>query len=128
MFIGAPSVANHTPPPVASPPARPIQPAAVKTRLTIAGSDSSGGAGVQADLKTFTVLGVFGAEAITAVTAQDTRGARVAEIDAGLVRLQIDMVAQDLGVDATKTGMLPSVAVVEVVRDSIDRNRLALRL
>src|SRR5688572_7532450 len=98
----------------------------MKTALTIAGSDSSGGAGIQADLKTFTVLGVYGMSAITAITAQNTLGVKEAlEIDPKLIEKQIDVVATDIQIDATKTGMLGSVAVIEVVEDAIKRNKLA---
>ena len=97
----------------------------MKTALTIAGSDSSGGAGIQADLKTFSVLGVFGMTAVTAITAQNTLGVKqVLEIDPELVRKQIDVTASDIPVDATKTGMLGSVALIEVVEDAIGRNKL----
>lgn len=97
----------------------------MKTALTIAGSDSSGGAGVQADLKTFTVLGVYGMSAITAVTAQNTLGVKdFVEIDPELVRKQIDTAAGDISVDATKSGMLSSVALIEVVEDCLTRNKL----
>src|SRR5687767_11181287 len=98
----------------------------MKTALTIAGSDSSGGAGIQADLKTFTVLGVYGMSAITAITAQNTLGVREAlEIDAELVRKQIDVVAGDIAVDASKTGMLGSEAIIGVVEDCIERHKLS---
>ena len=97
----------------------------MKIALTIAGSDSSGGAGIQADIKTFSVLGVFGASAITAITAQNTLGVQaVSEIDKEMVRQQIDVVAGDLQVDATKSGMLPNVGIIEVVEDAIRRNKL----
>src|SRR3954469_6119262 len=97
----------------------------MKIALTIAGSDSSGGAGIQADIKTFSVLGVFGATAITAITAQNTLGVQgVTEIEPEVVRKQIDAVAGDLQIDVTKSGMLPSTAVIEVVEDCIRRNRL----
>ena len=97
----------------------------MKTALTIAGSDSSGGAGIQADLKTFTVLGVFGMSAITAITAQNTLGVKEAlELSADLVAKQIDAIATDIAPDATKTGMLGSAALVEVVADAIGRNNL----
>jgi hydroxymethylpyrimidine/phosphomethylpyrimidine kinase len=97
----------------------------MKTALTIAGSDSSGGAGIQADLKTFSVLGVYGMTAITAITAQNTLGVKqVLELDPDLVRKQIDVSASDIGVDACKTGMLASAAMVEVVEDAIGRNKL----
>ena len=97
----------------------------MKTALSIAGSDSSGGAGIQADLKTFSVLGVYGMTAITAITAQNTLGVKqVLEIDPELVRKQIDVTASDIEVDACKTGMLAGVALVEVVEDCIGRNKL----
>ena len=97
----------------------------MKTALTIAGSDSSGGAGIQADLKTFSVLGVYGMSAITCVTAQNTLGVKeVLELDPQLVRKQIDVSAGDIEVDACKSGMLGSVAIVEVVEDCITRNKL----
>ena len=97
----------------------------MKTALTIAGSDSSGGAGIQADLKTFSVLGVYGMSAITAVTAQNTLGVKdVVELSPEMVRKQIDAVAGDIQVDATKTGMLSNEAIIEAVEDSIERNKL----
>ena len=97
----------------------------MKTALTIAGSDSSGGAGIQADLKTFSVLGVFGMTAVTAVTAQNTVGVKdVLQVDPELVRKQIDVTASDIQVDATKSGMLGSIALIEVVEDCIGRNKL----
>jgi len=98
----------------------------MKTALTIGGSDSSGGAGIQADLKTFTVLNVYGMSAITAVTAQNTLGVKKSvEMDPEFVRLQIDTAAGDIPADATKTGMLSSASIVEVVEDSLKRNKLA---
>ncbi len=88
----------------------------VPRALTIAGSDSGGGAGIQADLKTFAVLGVWGMSAITAVTVQNTEGVTgVAEVPAQVVGEQIRAVATDIGVDAAKTGMLSSAAIVEQV-------------
>src|SRR3954447_3964340 len=97
----------------------------MKTALSIAGSDSSGGAGIQADLKTFSVLGVYGMSAITAVTAQNTLGVKkVVEMEPEFVRLQIDTAAGDITADATKSGMLSSVALIEVVADCISRNKL----
>jgi hydroxymethylpyrimidine/phosphomethylpyrimidine kinase len=90
--------------------------------LTIAGSDSGGGAGIQADLKTFESRGVFGATAITAVTAQNTVGVRhVFELPPELVAQQIDAVMQDIGADAVKTGMLANAAIVEVVAERLGR-------
>src|SRR5688572_22753669 len=97
----------------------------MKTALTIAGSDSSGGAGIQADLKVFSVLGVYGMSAITAITAQNTLGVKEAlELDPQLVRKQIDVTAGDIQVDATKTGMLGSRAMIEMVEDAIKANQL----
>jgi hydroxymethylpyrimidine/phosphomethylpyrimidine kinase len=88
--------------------------------LTIAGSDSSGGAGIQADLKTFAALGVYGASAITAITAQNTLGVQaILELPAGLVGAQIDAVLSDIGADAVKTGMLFGIAIIETVADRL---------
>jgi hydroxymethylpyrimidine/phosphomethylpyrimidine kinase len=88
--------------------------------LTIAGSDSGGGAGIQADLKTFAAFGVYGASAITAVTAQNTVGVRaIHEIPPEIVAAQIDAVLDDIGADAAKTGMLSSVAIIEAVADRL---------
>jgi hydroxymethylpyrimidine/phosphomethylpyrimidine kinase len=94
--------------------------------LTIAGSDSGGGAGIQADLKTFHRFGVFGTSAITAVTAQNTRGVRDwVALEPAFVRGQIDAVVEDLRPSAVKCGMLGTAAVVEVVADAIRGSRLA---
>ena len=88
--------------------------------LTIAGSDSGGGAGIQADIKTITALGGYAMSAITALTAQDTRGVRaVHNVPADFVRLQIDMALADPGADAVKTGMLGDEAMVEAVAASL---------
>ncbi len=88
--------------------------------LTIAGSDSGGGAGIQADLKTFSVLGVFGMTAITAVTVQNTRGVSGYEpLSPKTVGDQIRSVAGDIGVDAAKTGMLATAPIVEAVADAV---------
>jgi hydroxymethylpyrimidine/phosphomethylpyrimidine kinase len=93
--------------------------------LTIAGSDSGGGAGIQADLKTFHALGVFGTSAITAITAQNTLGVRaVHAVPADMVRQQIDTVVSDLPPDACKTGMLASAELVSTVAAAIDRHGL----
>src|SRR5690349_10379092 len=95
--------------------------APVQRALTIAGSDSSGGAGIQADLKTFAALGVYGACAITAVTAQNTLGVITVEaLMADLVTSQIEAIAGDIAIHATKTGMLATAAIVEAVTASID--------
>jgi hydroxymethylpyrimidine/phosphomethylpyrimidine kinase len=89
--------------------------------LTIAGSDSGGGAGLQADLKTFAAFGVYGMSAITAVTVQNTCGVTaVAPLSADLVAAQIDAVARDIRVDATKIGMLATAAIIEAVAASIE--------
>jgi hydroxymethylpyrimidine/phosphomethylpyrimidine kinase len=87
--------------------------------LTIAGSDSGGGAGIQADLKTFAALGVYGMSAIAALTAQNTIGVKgIVEIDPAFVSLQIRAVVEDIGVDAVKTGMLSSAAIItQVAKD-----------
>src|SRR5574337_2082207 len=88
--------------------------------LTIAGSDSGGGAGVQADLKTFTVFGVYGMSAITALTAQNTCGVTgVHPVPAEFLRQQIDAVAVDIGIDAAKTGMLVSAEVIRAVAAAV---------
>jgi hydroxymethylpyrimidine/phosphomethylpyrimidine kinase len=90
--------------------------------LTIAGSDSGGGAGIQADLKTFFALGAHGLSAVTAVTAQNTVGVlRVHDVPSDVVTAQIAAIADDIGVDATKTGMLPSAATVEAVAAQLER-------
>ena len=84
--------------------------------LTIAGSDSSGGAGIQADLKTFAALGVYGASVITALTAQNTEGVRgIHDVPADFIRAQIDAVFSDLDVAAVKIGMLSQIASIEAV-------------
>jgi hydroxymethylpyrimidine/phosphomethylpyrimidine kinase len=90
------------------------------TALTIAGSDSGGGAGIQADLKTFAALGVFGTSALTAITAQNTIGVRGIEVvSPPLIVAQIAAVLDDLGAGAIKTGMLGTAAVVEAVADCL---------
>ncbi len=90
--------------------------------LTIAGSDSSGGAGIQADLKTFAALGVYGASAITALTAQNTRGvAGIHPVPAEFVVEQIDAVFADLAVGAVKIGMVAQLAVIEAVVAALQR-------
>ncbi|HEY7064973.1 MAG TPA: bifunctional hydroxymethylpyrimidine kinase/phosphomethylpyrimidine kinase [Chloroflexota bacterium] len=92
----------------------------MKTALTIAGSDSGGGAGIQADLKTFSALGVYGMSALTAITAQNTVGVRaVYELPPELVAAQIDAVIEDLGADAVKTGMLGSTPLIQTVTERI---------
>lgn len=90
----------------------------MKKVLTIAGSDSGGGAGIQADLKTFFARGVYGMSAITALTAQNTLGVQgIFEIDPEFVKKQIDSVMSDIGADAWKTGMLSNATIIQVVAD-----------
>lgn len=97
----------------------------MRTALTIAGSDSGGGAGIQADLKTFAAHGVYGASVITTVTAQNTAGVRsLFPLPADLVSAQIDAVAGDAGADATKVGMLSNAAIVRAVAAAIRRLKL----
>jgi hydroxymethylpyrimidine/phosphomethylpyrimidine kinase len=104
----------------------PDGPARRPRALTIAGSDSGGGAGIQADLKTFSAMGVYGASAVTAVTAQNTIGVRaIHEIPPDVVAAQIDAVLEDIGTDAAKTGMLSSVAIIEVVADRLRAHSVA---
>lgn len=96
--------------------------------LTIAGSDSGGGAGIQADLKTFAAFGVHGMSALTAITAQNTRGVLGVElVSPELVAEQIDAVVEDLGVDAVKTGMLGSAEIVATVAERIRTHGLQSR-
>ncbi|MEM4250997.1 MAG: bifunctional hydroxymethylpyrimidine kinase/phosphomethylpyrimidine kinase, partial [Candidatus Bathyarchaeia archaeon] len=93
--------------------------------LTIAGSDSGGGAGVQADLKTFAALGVHGMSALTSVTAQNTLGVRaVHDVPPGIVKAQIEAVVEDIGVDAAKTGMIHTTSIIEAVAEEIGKHRL----
>ena len=90
--------------------------------LTIAGSDSGGGAGIQADLKTITALGGFGMSVITALTAQNTLGVHgIHEIPTDFIEKQFDAVATDIGVDAAKTGMLSSSGIMTVVAEKIEQ-------
>jgi hydroxymethylpyrimidine/phosphomethylpyrimidine kinase len=92
--------------------------------VTIAGSDSSGGAGIQADLKTFAALGVYGASIITTLTAQNTQGvASIHDVPAGFITAQIDAVFSDLDVNAVKIGMVSQAASIEVVAQGLDRHR-----
>jgi hydroxymethylpyrimidine/phosphomethylpyrimidine kinase len=91
--------------------------------VTIAGSDSSGGAGIQADLKTFAALGVYGASVITALTAQNTRGvSAIHDVPADFITAQIDAVFSDLDVAAVKIGMLSQAATIETVAKGLDRH------
>ena len=97
----------------------------VPVALTIAGSDSGAGAGIQADLKTFAALGVYGLTVITAITAQNTQGVRaVEEIDTNVIAAQLDAVAEDFVIGALKTGMLSSASIIETVAAGIRRHGL----
>ncbi|MBE3073258.1 MAG: bifunctional hydroxymethylpyrimidine kinase/phosphomethylpyrimidine kinase [Acidobacteria bacterium] len=99
----------------------------MKTAMTIAGSDSGGGAGIQADLKTFAAHGVYGTTAITAITAQNTVGVSgVVALSTDIIIAQIEAIASDIGVDAVKTGMLANAAIVEAVAAAIDTLELSL--
>lgn len=90
--------------------------------LTIAGSDSGGGAGIQADLKTFSALGVYGASAITALTAQNTQGVTaIHDVPANFVTAQIDAVFSDLAVKAVKIGMVSQPPVIRAITEALDR-------
>ena len=92
--------------------------------VTVAGSDSSGGAGIQADLKTFAALGVYGASVITALTAQNTQGVRaIHDVPADFVAAQIDAVFSDLEVSTLKIGMLSQAAIIETVAKGLGRHR-----
>lgn len=92
------------------------------TILTIAGSDSGGGAGIQADLKTISAIGAYAATAITAVTAQNTLGVTaIHPLPPHMVRAQIEAVLSDIGADAIKIGMLHDTALVEVVAEMLDK-------
>ena len=92
--------------------------------VTIAGSDSGGGAGIQADLKTFAALGVYGASVITALTAQNTRGVTaIHDVPVDFIVAQIDAVFSDLDIAAVKIGMLSQAAVIETVAKSLGRHR-----
>jgi hydroxymethylpyrimidine/phosphomethylpyrimidine kinase len=98
----------------------------VHTALTIAGSDSGAGAGIQADLKTFAAHGIYGTSVITAITAQNTKGVTgIVELDPTIIAAQIDAVLQDIGADAVKTGMLSNSAIIETVADKIREYRVA---
>src|SRR6476620_6682257 len=95
--------------------------------LTIAGSDSGGGAGIQADLKAFAAAGCFGMSAIVALTAQNTVGVTdVLEVPPDFIRAQLDAVFDDIGVDAAKTGMLFSGEIIETVAGFLEQHRVPL--
>jgi len=92
----------------------------MKTALTIAGSDSGGGAGIQADLKTFSALGVYGMSVLTSITAQNTLGVQgIHDLPPEFVGLQIDSVMQDIGADAVKIGMLSNIQIIKIVSKKI---------
>src|SRR5690606_16950818 len=99
--------------------------ASMRIALTIAGSDSGGGAGIQADLRAFAAFGVFGTSAITALTAQNTLEVRgVLGVDPAFVRLQVEAVLDDMGADAVKTGMLANAAIVREVAAVLRERRI----
>jgi hydroxymethylpyrimidine/phosphomethylpyrimidine kinase len=99
----------------------PFPPGAIPKALTVAGSDSGAGAGIQADLKTFAALGVYGTSALTAVTAQNTQEVvAIAEVPEEVVAAQIDAVLEDIGADAAKTGMLSSASIIATVSDRLE--------
>src|SRR2546430_10804946 len=101
-------------------------PASAPRALTIAGSDSGGGAGIKADLKTFAGLGVWGMSAVTSVTVQNTEGVTgVSDVPAEVVGAQIRAVAADIGVDAAKTGMLSSAEIIESVADAVEQSGIS---
>ena len=107
-----------------TPPARHASCSYVRV-LSIAGSDSGGGAGIQADLKTFSALGCYGMTAITALTAQNTQGVRAIHgVPPDMLRAQIDAVVEDIGVDAVKIGMLHAPEIVRVVAEALRRHRM----
>ena len=94
--------------------------------VTIAGSDSGGGAGIQADLKTFSSLGVYGASVVTALTAQNTKGVTgIHDVPPDFIAAQIDAVFSDLAVGAVKIGMLSQTATIEAVASGLDRHKPA---
>jgi len=95
----------------------------MRTALTIAGSDPSGGAGIQADLKTFAAHGVYGMAALTALTAQNTKAVTgIFDVDPDFVARQIDTIGDDVPIHAAKTGMLSSAAIIRAVAEAIARN------
>ena len=97
----------------------------IRKALTIAGSDSGAGAGIQADLKTFAALGVYGTSALTAVTAQNTRGVtKIATLAPEMVTAQIEAVIADIGAHALKTGMLANAGIIASVAQAIQKHRL----
>jgi len=99
----------------------------MKKALTIAGSDTSGGAGIQADLKTFQELGVYGMTALTVIVAMDPHNNwshQVSPIDISLVRKQLETIIVGVGIDALKTGMLPTTDIIELAADTIKKHDL----
>lgn len=97
----------------------------IPTAMTIAGSDSGGGAGIQADLKTFAALGVYGTSVLTAITAQNTVGVTaIHEIPTPIIAAQIQAIMADIGADAVKTGMLSSSAIVRLVAEELGRRQI----
>ena len=108
-----------------SPEPKEAQTASVPRAMTIAGSDSGAGAGIQADLKTFAALGVYGTSVLTAVTSQNTvEVTEVMELPVTMVHSQIDAVLSDIGADAVKTGMLSSSAIIEAVVEKVREHRI----
>lgn len=96
----------------------------MKVVLTIAGSDSCGGAGIQADLKTFSALGTYGMSVITAVTAQNTRGVQdIREMDEEIVEKQINCLFEDIKIDAVKIGMVFNTGIISVIADCLKKNQ-----
>ena len=94
----------------------------MKKVLTIAGSDSCGGAGIQADLKTMSAIGVYGMSVITAVTAQNTMGVfEVLEIDKNIVKKQIECIFEDIEVDAVKIGMVSNAEIINTIGESLKK-------
>ena len=95
----------------------------IPTAMTIAGSDSGGGAGIQADLKTFAALGVYGTSALTAITAQNSLGVTaIHEVPTDVIAAQVQAILSDIGADAVKTGMLSSPAIIQTVAQEVQRH------
>ena len=93
--------------------------------LTIAGSDSGGGAGIQADLKTFQAFNVFGTSVITSVTSQNTLGVHsIHDVPSSIVADQIDMIMEDIGTDAAKIGMVSNKAIIDVIADRVKKHKI----
>jgi len=99
----------------------------IPVAITIAGSDSGGGAGIQADLKTFAAIGVHGTTAITSITAQNTQAVKaVVDLDAEIIKKQIQAVAEDIGIDAGKTGMLHTKEIIKAVDSEVSKHQFPL--